>query len=73
MGGPPFAGETNFQFSLKAEGLLSTVKEFGNIIVSGDSSGQLVRLGDVARIELGSRSYSAYSALNNKPATAVAI
>lgn len=73
VGGPPFAGETNFQFSLRAEGLLSTVKEFGNIIVSGDSSGRLVRLRDVARVELGSRSYSAYSALNNKPATAIAI
>ncbi|MEX3012069.1 efflux RND transporter permease subunit [Hoeflea sp. TYP-13] len=73
VGGPPFAGETNFQFSLKAEGLLSTVKEFGNIIVSGDSAGQLVRLSDVARVELGSRSYSAYAALNNKPSTAIAI
>ncbi|MCP4316273.1 MAG: efflux RND transporter permease subunit [Hyphomicrobiales bacterium] len=73
VGGPPFAGETNFQFSLRAEGLLNTVKEFGNIIVSGDSSGQLVRLRDVARVELGSRSYSAFSALNNKPATAIAI
>ncbi|MEM6462612.1 MAG: efflux RND transporter permease subunit [Pseudomonadota bacterium] len=73
VGGPPFAGETNFQFSLRAEGLLNTVKEFGDIIVSGDPSGQLVRLSDVARVELGSRSYSAYSALNNKPAAAIAI
>ena len=73
VGGPPFAGETNFQFPLQAEGLLSTVEEFGNIIISGDPDGQLVRLKDIARVELGSRSYAAYSSLNNKPSTAIAI
>ena len=73
IGGAPFSGPTEFQFSLKAEGLLETAEEFGNIIVSGSSSGQLVRLKDVARVELGSSSYSAFSALNNKPSTAIGI
>ena len=73
VGGPPFAGETGFQFTLQAQGLLETVQQFGNIIVSGDSSGQLVRLRDVARVELGSRSYSATASLNNKPSTAIGI
>ena len=73
VGGAPFVGETDFQFTLQAEGLLKTVEEFDNIIVSGDSSGQLVRLKDIARVELGSRSYAAYSALNNKPSAAIAI
>jgi hydrophobe/amphiphile efflux-1 (HAE1) family protein len=73
VGGPPFAGETDFQFTLQAKGLLDTVAEFQNIIVSGDSSGQLVRLKDIARVELGSRSYSAFAALNNKPSTAIVV
>lgn len=73
IGGPPFVGETDFQFTLQAKGLLETAEEFGDIIVSGDASGQLVRLKDIARVELGSRSYSAYSALNNKPAASIAI
>lgn len=73
IGGPPFVGETDFQFTLQARGLLNTVEEFQDIIVSGDSSGQLVRLKDIARVELGSRSYAAYSALNNKPSAAIAI
>ncbi|MES0879740.1 efflux RND transporter permease subunit [Roseibium sp. SCP14] len=73
IGGAPFAGPTDFQFSLKAEGLLETAKQFGDIIVSGSSSGQLVRLQDVARVELGSSSYSAFATLNNKPSTAIAI
>ena len=73
VGAPPFAGESDFQFTLQAEGLLDSAEEFGNIIVSGDASGQLVRLKDIARVELGSRSYAAYSALNNKPSAAIAI
>ena len=73
VGGPPFDGETDFQFTLQAKGLLDTVSEFENIIVSGDASGQLVRVRDIARVELGSQSYSAYAALNNKPSTAIAI
>ncbi len=73
IGGPPFAGETAFQFTLQSQGLLDTVEEFENIIVSGDASGQLVRLRDIARVELGSESYAAYAALNNKPSTAIAV
>ncbi|MBO6512246.1 MAG: efflux RND transporter permease subunit, partial [Roseibium sp.] len=69
IGGAPFAGPTDFQFPLKAQGLLETPEQFGDIIVTG----QLVRLRDVARVELGSSSYSAFSALNNKPSAAIAV
>jgi len=73
VGGPPFAGETDFQFTLQAKGLLDTVEEFEDIVVFGDTSGQLVQLKDIARIELGSRSYASYASLNNKPAAAIAV
>lgn len=73
IGGAPFAGPTDFQFPLKAQGLLETPEQFGDIIVTGQASGQLVRLRDVARVELGSSSYSAFSALNNKPSAAIAV
>lgn len=73
IGGAPFAGPTDLQFTLKSQGLLETTEQFGDIVVSGDTSGQLVRLRDVAEVELGSSSYAAYSALNNKPATSIAV
>ena len=73
VGAPPFVGQTDFQFSLQAQGLLNTVEEFEDIIVSGDASGQLVRVKDIARVELGSRSYASYAALDNKATAAIAI
>ncbi|MDA4848463.1 efflux RND transporter permease subunit [Hoeflea poritis] len=73
IGGAPFAGPTDFQFSLRAQGLLKTAEEFGRIVVSGNASGQLVRLSDVANVELGARSYAASSALNNRPATSIGV
>lgn len=70
---PPHAGTSDFQFTLQAKGRLDSVSEFENIIVTSNPDGSMVRLKDVARIELGAQSYDATSALNNKPAATIGI
>lgn len=73
LGAPPFEGEPQFQFTIQAKGRLTTVKEFGNIVLRANTDGSFVRLRDVARLELGSQSYSSQARLNNRPATATGI
>ena len=73
LGAPPFAGVPQFQYSIQAKGRLLSVEEFGNIIIRAGADGSFIRLRDVARIELGSQSYSVVSKLNNKPSASIAV
>ncbi|WP_170327895.1 efflux RND transporter permease subunit [Ruegeria arenilitoris] len=74
VGAPPFAdGQTDFQFKLRAEGLLRDAEEFGRIIVASDPSGSVTRLEDIARIELGAATYSGSTKLNGKDSATVAV
>ncbi len=73
LGAPPFAGEPQFQYTLKAKGRLVSVEEFGSIIIRANSDGSFVRLRDIARLELGSQTYSASTRVNNNPAAAIAV
>lgn len=73
IGGMPSPAEQQFQFTVKTQGRLSTVEEFGDIIVRAESGGRLLRLKDVARVELGSRDYFWSLKLKGKPAVAAAI
>jgi multidrug efflux pump subunit AcrB len=73
VGAPPAAKDTEFQLSVRAQGRLVSEEEFGNIIVSTSPSGGVLRLKDVARIELGAGDYALRSLLNNKPAVAIAV
>lgn len=59
IGGQPAAPGTELQFTLVAQGRLLTPEEFGNIVIRTGSSGAMVRLRDVARLELGAQSYAA--------------
>lgn len=59
--------------TITAEGQLSTVEEFGNIVLYSNTNGANVYLKDVADIELGSQSYSTSSRLNGKPFTAMGV
>ncbi|MTW13337.1 multidrug efflux RND transporter permease subunit [Pseudoduganella eburnea] len=63
----------DFQLTVNTQGRLSTVEEFGDIIIKTNEDGALTRLKDVARIELGSNSYSLRSLLNNKSAVGIGI
>ncbi len=73
LGGQPAANGAEFQLSVNTLGRLSTPEQFGEIILRTGSDGSIVRLRDVARIELASSDYSLNSTLNNKPAVAVAM
>ncbi|MDO9126878.1 MAG: efflux RND transporter permease subunit, partial [Parvibaculum sp.] len=63
----------DLQLSVNAQGRLQTAEEFGNIIIKTGGDGEVTRLRDVARIELGAAEYALRSLLNNKSAVAVPI
>ncbi|MFZ0257137.1 MAG: multidrug efflux RND transporter permease subunit [Gammaproteobacteria bacterium] len=73
IGGPPQPKTRDFTLSILVQGRLTTEEEFGNIIVKTGAHGEITRLRDVARIELGASEYALRSLLNNQPAVAVAI
>jgi gold/copper resistance efflux pump len=62
-----------FQVAVNAQGRLTTPEEFGGVIVKAGEHGEIVRLRDVARIELGANQYSLRSLLNNQPAVGIQI
>ena len=62
-----------FQYALRAKGRLSEIPEFENIILRTGDDGAIVRLRDVARIELGSANYGWYGRLNAKPSANLAV
>jgi HAE1 family hydrophobic/amphiphilic exporter-1 len=75
VGAPPAPTGQVFQYTVNIEGRLIDPAEFGNIIVKVDSAngGQITRVKDVGRVELGAQTYSQSSRLNGKPAAGIAI
>jgi multidrug efflux pump len=73
IGAQPAAPGTELQLNVTAEGRLTTPEQFGNIILKIGTAGAVTRLKDVARIELGSTSYSLRSLLDNTPALPIAV
>ncbi|MFI4889699.1 MAG: efflux RND transporter permease subunit [Steroidobacterales bacterium] len=73
LGAPPQDHESDLQLSVNARGRLTTVEEFGDIVLKTGPRGEVTRLSDVARIELGSSGYSLRSLLDNEQAAAVVI
>lgn len=61
------------QYKLNLAGRLKTAEEFGNIIIRSDDDGNLLRLKDVSRVELGAKSYNAQAVFNGQDAVSVAI
>ncbi|MCU1260490.1 MAG: efflux system, inner rane transporter CmeB [Bryobacterales bacterium] len=73
VGGEPAPGNQQFTYSVLAQGRLTTPEQFGNVIVREDPNGGIVRVKDVARIELGSNDYSIVSRMNGKSAAILAV
>src|SRR5690606_6471183 len=73
VGASPGVPGLDLQLSLNAQGRLDSVEEFGDIIVRSGADGQVTRLKDIARLELGSADYSLRSLLDNKDAVAIGI
>lgn len=72
VGAAPTAGADAFQFTLVSQGRLQSPEEFGNIIIRSDGDG-LLRLRDVARVDLGSISYAATTLVSGKEAALLGI
>ena len=73
LGAPPNEAASDFLVSINAQGRLATEEEFADIVLKVGDDGQLTRLRDVARLELGASEYALRSLLDNKEATAVPI
>ena len=73
LGGLPQVGGQQLNATVTALSRLQTVQQFENIILKSGSSGSIVRLNDVARVELGAKSYDTSSRYNGQPTTGLAI
>jgi len=73
VGGEPAPGDQQFTYSVLAQGRLTSPEQFGNVIVRETPDGGIVRVKDIARIELGAQDYSIVSRLNGKNAAIVAV
>jgi HAE1 family hydrophobic/amphiphilic exporter-1 len=73
IGGEPAPPGQELTYSVRAKGRLSTPEEFGDIVVREDADGAIVRLRDVARVELGVETYTQIGRLNGRPAAVIPI
>ena len=73
VGAAPTPKDQMFTNTVSAPGRLVTIEEFENIIVSQSAAGDVVRLRDVGRAELGSQDYNSFGRLNGKPSGAMAV
>ncbi|NRH22500.1 multidrug efflux RND transporter permease subunit OqxB [Pantoea stewartii] len=73
LGAEPLKKQSDFLLSINMQGRLENEQQFGDIILKTAEDGSLVRLRDVARIEMGAGSYALRSQLNNKDAVGIGI
>jgi hydrophobe/amphiphile efflux-1 (HAE1) family protein len=73
VGVEPMPESVDFTFSVQAQGRLATPEEFEQIIVHTTDAGAIVRLKDVARVELGAQTYNSAPKLNGQPTVPIAI
>src|SRR5438270_2784185 len=73
VGGEPIPSGQQFAYAVRAQGRLTSPEEFGQIVVRESPDGGVVRVKDVARIELGAQDYTVAGRLNGHPSAIVAI
>ncbi len=73
VGGEPALANQQFTYSVLAQGRLTSPEQFENVIVREAPDGGIVRVKDVARVELGAQDYSIVSRLNGKPAIVIPV
>ena len=71
VGAEPAPPGQEFTYTMRAQGRLVTEKDFGDVVVRENKDGSVVRMKDVARIELGTQSYNVIGRLNDAPAAIV--
>ena len=73
VGGPPVPAGQEFTLTMNVQGRLTDVEEFEAIVIRSDADGRVLRLRDVARIELGSTSYGVTSSYRGSDAAAMVV
>ncbi len=73
VGVPPSPNGTDFQYTMVAPGRLADASQFENIILRAEPDAAILRVRDVARVELGAQTYSGFSRLNGKPSANVIV
>jgi hydrophobe/amphiphile efflux-1 (HAE1) family protein len=73
IGARPVTDDQQFQINIQTKGRLSSVEEFQNVVVRANPDGSVVRIGDVARVELGAKTSDAFGRFNGGPGAVIAI
>ena len=73
VGARPTSDDTQFQINLQTKGRLTSPEEFGQIVVRANADGSVLRVKDVARVELGAASRDSESRLNGNPAVTMGV
>ncbi|GAY23704.1 efflux RND transporter permease subunit [Sphingobium fuliginis] len=72
IGQPPYDRGEAFQLGVEMQGRLTEPQQFADIVIRTDADGRQVRVGDVARVELGAQDYGINTYLSNKPTVVIA-
>ena len=73
IGAEPVPPGQEFTFTIRAQGRLTTEEQFAGIIVRANPDGSVLRLGDVARIDLGTENYAQIGRFQGKPSAVIAV
>jgi hydrophobic/amphiphilic exporter-1 (mainly G- bacteria), HAE1 family len=73
IGAAPVTSDQQLQINIKTKGRLTQPQEFANIVLRTNADGSVVRVSDVARVEMGARSQDRYSRFNGAPAAAIGL
>ena len=73
LGQPPVASGVEVQYPVNAAGRLVEPQQFGDIVLRAQADGSLLRIRDLARVELGAQDYKTFSRFDKKPASVVIV
>ena len=73
IGGEPVPEGQEFTYTVRAQGRLITAEEFGQVVIRANRDGSVLRLADVARVELGAESYNIKGRVNGHPAAVIPV
>jgi len=73
IGARPISRDQQFQLNVQTQGRLTTPEQFGNIVLRANPDGSLLRVRDVARVDLGAQNQDVEGRLNSEPAVAIGI
>jgi len=73
VGAEPAPAGQEFTYAVRAQGRLQSEEDFGRVVLRANPNGSMVRVSDVARIELGAQTYGMEGRLNGKPSAIIAL